>query len=204
MNTPMMAEHLQTQEICVYDNRSVILHNHYLLAKYNRHINVEVCASIKVVKYILIYIYKGPDQATLEVRNVDEMKQYIHLRYIGPVEACWHILEFSRHLKFPAIYCLPIHIKMYKWFTSILKTTLWRLQIDKAWQRPTYRMIYCQSRSSMHCSWCSTVYLSRVPTAHGLAQIRTEMKAMATRMCNWLDVLCSSKWRGMLPSLNPF
>lgn len=48
---------------------------------------------------------------TLEVGNVDEIKQYVDLRYIGLVEACWHILEFPRHLKFPAVYCLPVYVK---------------------------------------------------------------------------------------------
>jgi hypothetical protein len=95
----------------IYDNRRVVPHNPYLLAKYNCHINVEVCASIKAVKYIHKYIYKGPDRATLEVGNLDEIKQYIDSRYIGPVEACWHILEFPRHLEFPAVYRLPVHVK---------------------------------------------------------------------------------------------
>jgi len=44
----------------VHDNRSVVPHNPYLFAKYNCHINVEVCASVKAIKYIHKYIYKGP------------------------------------------------------------------------------------------------------------------------------------------------
>jgi hypothetical protein len=95
----------------IYDNRSVVPHHPYLLAKYGCHINVEVCASVKAVKYIHKYIYKGPDCATLEVGNVDELKQYVDARYIGPVEACWHILEFPRHLEIPAVYRLPVHLK---------------------------------------------------------------------------------------------
>jgi hypothetical protein len=91
----------------------VVPHSPYLLAKYNCHINVEVCASVKAIKYIHKYIYKGPDHATLEVTggNVDEIKEYIDSRYIGPMEACWHILEFSHHLELPVVYCLPVHIK---------------------------------------------------------------------------------------------
>jgi len=72
---------------------------------------VEVCASVKAVKYIHKYIYKGPDRATLEIQNVNEIKEYVDSRYIGPVEACWHILEFPRHLEFPAVYRLPVHLK---------------------------------------------------------------------------------------------
>ena len=97
----------------VYDNGSVVPHSPYLLTKYNCYINVEVCASIKAIKYIHKYIYKGPDHATLEISggNIDEIKQYVDSRYIGPIEACWHILEFPRHLELPTVYRLPDHIK---------------------------------------------------------------------------------------------
>ena len=54
-----------------YTNHDVP-HNPYLSAKYDCHINVEVCASIKAVKYIHKYIYKGPDMATVRVGQTDE------------------------------------------------------------------------------------------------------------------------------------
>ncbi|XP_071930166.1 uncharacterized protein [Coffea arabica] len=43
------------------DNRWIIHYNAYLLAKYDCHINVEVCSAIEAVKYIYKYIYKGHD-----------------------------------------------------------------------------------------------------------------------------------------------
>ena len=52
---------------------------------FNCHINVEACGSIKSVKYLLKYIYKGHDRASIAVRegdnaegngNVDEIKQF--------------------------------------------------------------------------------------------------------------------------------
>jgi hypothetical protein len=70
----------------------------YLSTKYNCHINVEVCASVKAVKYIHKYIYKGHDLCTVQVDQkgnanavIDKIKEYIDGCYIGPVEACWHI-----------------------------------------------------------------------------------------------------------------
>jgi hypothetical protein len=42
------------------DNRWVVPFNHSLLMLYNCHINVEICSSIKTVKYLYKYIYKGP------------------------------------------------------------------------------------------------------------------------------------------------
>ncbi|THH13907.1 hypothetical protein EW146_g6363 [Bondarzewia mesenterica] len=95
----------------VFDNRDVVPHNPYLSAKYDCHINVEICASIKAIKYIHKYIYKGHDRATLELGEVDEIKEYVDARYIGPVEACWHVFEFPMHLELPTVYRLPIHLQ---------------------------------------------------------------------------------------------
>ncbi|UYV75945.1 hypothetical protein LAZ67_13001882 [Cordylochernes scorpioides] len=38
------------------DNRWVVPYNPYLLVRFNAHINVEFCASVKSVKYIFIYL----------------------------------------------------------------------------------------------------------------------------------------------------
>ncbi|GBM51868.1 hypothetical protein AVEN_239962-1 [Araneus ventricosus] len=45
------------------DNRWVVPYNPWLLKKFNAHINVEVCASVKSVKYLYKYVYKGRDAA---------------------------------------------------------------------------------------------------------------------------------------------
>ena len=95
----------------IMDNRDVVPYSPYLLAKYNCHINVKICASVKAVKYIHKYIYKGHDCATLEVvGGVDEIKEYVDAQYIGPIEACWHIFEFGMHLELPTVYRLPMHL----------------------------------------------------------------------------------------------
>ena len=44
------------------DNRWFVPYNPYLLWLFNCHINVEACGSIKIVKYIFNYIYKGHDR----------------------------------------------------------------------------------------------------------------------------------------------
>ena len=51
----------------VLDNRWVVPYNPYLLMRYNCHINIEVCSSIKAVKYLFKYIYKGHDRASFIV-----------------------------------------------------------------------------------------------------------------------------------------
>jgi hypothetical protein len=62
---------------CTYTNRDVIPYNPFLSAKYDCHINVEVCISVKAIKYIHKYIYKGHDRTTLEFSGDDEIKQYL-------------------------------------------------------------------------------------------------------------------------------
>jgi hypothetical protein len=54
------------------DNRWVVPYNPYLLRLFNYHINVEACGSIKVVKYLFKYIYKGHDRASVAVREADK------------------------------------------------------------------------------------------------------------------------------------
>ncbi|KAK4511760.1 uncharacterized protein ATC70_007304 [Mucor velutinosus] len=45
------------------DNCCVVPHNFYLVAKYNAHINMEICSQVNSVKYIYKYVYKGHDRA---------------------------------------------------------------------------------------------------------------------------------------------
>jgi hypothetical protein len=56
------------------DNRWVVSYNSYLLCLFNCHINVEACGSIKAVKYLFKYIYKGHDRAVVAVREADKDK----------------------------------------------------------------------------------------------------------------------------------
>jgi hypothetical protein len=46
-----------------FDNRWVVPYNPYLSLLFNCHINVKVCTSIAVVKYLYKYVCKGHDRA---------------------------------------------------------------------------------------------------------------------------------------------
>ena len=92
------------------DNRWIIPYNPYLSAKYRAHINVEVCASVRSVKYIHKYIYKGNDRTTLRLTDGDEVSQYLQGRYIGPSEAIWRLFEFPVHEEFPPVIQLAVHL----------------------------------------------------------------------------------------------
>ncbi|KAF7150782.1 hypothetical protein RHSIM_Rhsim02G0030300 [Rhododendron simsii] len=62
------------------DNRDVVPYNAYLSKLFNCHINVEVCAGMRCVKYIYKYIYKGNDRATMVLGPIDEIKEYLDAR----------------------------------------------------------------------------------------------------------------------------
>jgi hypothetical protein len=89
----------------------VVPYNPYLTLKYNAHINVEVCSSIRAIKYIHKYIFKGGDRSTVEIQlDVDEIKQYINGRYLGAVEVTWRTLEYPVHGMSPSVFQLAIHL----------------------------------------------------------------------------------------------
>ncbi len=53
------------------DNRWVVPYNPELLLKFDAHINVEVCASVKNIKYIYKYVHKGADMASVGAQQAD-------------------------------------------------------------------------------------------------------------------------------------
>lgn len=94
-----------------FTNKDVVPHSKQLIVEFDCHINLEVCASIKSVKYIHKYIYKGPDRATLQTQGHDEVKAFLDSRYISSVEAAWRLFEFAMHLEWPSVYRLPVHLE---------------------------------------------------------------------------------------------
>lgn len=102
------------------DNRYVVPYNPYLLAKFNCHINVEVCTTVKSVKYIYKYVYKGYDSATVALGNentndllnaqIDEVQNFLSGRYVGSTEAVWRIYENPMHFQSHSIVRLDIHL----------------------------------------------------------------------------------------------
>lgn len=74
------------------DNSYVVPYCPFLIAKYDCHINVEICADIKLVKYLYKYIHKWHDRIAYSVvghistDTEDEIQSPVH-----PPEACWHI-----------------------------------------------------------------------------------------------------------------
>ncbi|XP_022003440.2 uncharacterized protein LOC110900870 [Helianthus annuus] len=98
------------------DNRWVVPYNPRLLMMFNCHMNVEVCSSIKSVKYLFKYVYKGHDKQVIQVDQsepgvvINEIKRFQDARYISPPEAMWLIFSFSLSQIFPAVLALQLHL----------------------------------------------------------------------------------------------
>ena len=60
-----------------YTSKGVVLHNLWLLEKFDCHINVDTCSRLKVIKYLLWYPFKGDNRDKCPVWIVkDERTQY--------------------------------------------------------------------------------------------------------------------------------
>lgn len=99
------------------DNRYVVPYNPTMLKLFNCFINVEIVSTVKYVKYLYKYIYKGKDAAAITINkenstimNHDEIRNFIDGRYVGPVEAVWRILGKTLQDKSHAIIRLPVHL----------------------------------------------------------------------------------------------
>nr|XP_027114315.1 uncharacterized protein LOC113732586 [Coffea arabica] len=98
------------------DNRWVVPYNPYLLALFDCHMNVEICSTIKLVKYLYKYVFKGHDQVSFRIMtddsatDTDEIKEFQKGRYISPPEAFWRIYEFRLNEMTPSVYTLQVHL----------------------------------------------------------------------------------------------
>ncbi|GBM18222.1 hypothetical protein AVEN_38994-1 [Araneus ventricosus] len=97
------------------DNRWVALYNPWLSKKLNAPINVEVCVSIKSVKYLYKYVYKGHDAASIRFENEntlnhDEILSFLDGRYVSAPEAMWSLNEFNLLEKFHTVVRLAVHL----------------------------------------------------------------------------------------------
>ena len=104
----------------VLDNRWVVPYNPTLSVKYDAHINVEVAASIRSVKYLYKYVYKGHDCARVQLNRLpdgadraeppDEIDMYLNTRYVCAPEAVWRLLAFEMHHQSHTVVRLAVHL----------------------------------------------------------------------------------------------
>ncbi|KAL5568507.1 hypothetical protein UlMin_025082 [Ulmus minor] len=98
-------------------NQWVVPYNPYLLGKFNCHINVEICSTVKAIKYLYKNIYKGHDRIAFHInsnnneKNIDEIQNFQSARCISPPEAIWRIYSFILNENHPSVYTLQLHLE---------------------------------------------------------------------------------------------
>ncbi|XP_062202004.1 uncharacterized protein LOC133904523 [Phragmites australis] len=90
------------------------------LDEYRIELNTDISLnqrSIKAVKYLFKYIYKGNDHASFSVDHTDnngavvnEIKQYRDARFITPPEAVYKIFGFPLYDVYPSVLQLQLHL----------------------------------------------------------------------------------------------
>jgi hypothetical protein len=86
-------------------------HNPYLTKTFNAHINIEVYADIRSVKYLFKYIYKGPDRVVALIASpTNEIQQYIDVWYLSATKGVDSLLSFKKHTEWPPVIQLVIHL----------------------------------------------------------------------------------------------
>ena len=96
------------------DNSWIIPYNPWLTAKYDAHVNVEICSSIKAVKYLYKYVHKGHDRANVALAKSsvrDEITDFQDARYISACEAMWRLFRFPMCGHSPKVVRLQVHLE---------------------------------------------------------------------------------------------
>ena len=101
-----------------YKNDRVVPYSPWLLKKFDCHINVEYCHSVHSIKYVIKYIKKGTDMATIAIEKDNsedkkphnEVLEFENKRYVSSIEASTRIQEHPITGRNPAVVSLPVHL----------------------------------------------------------------------------------------------
>ncbi|XP_072084498.1 uncharacterized protein [Arachis hypogaea] len=131
--------------------KMVVPYNPWLLLKYDCHINVEIYSSIKSIKYLYMYCYKGPDHVAMEVHKssyYDEMKQFIDARWIAALEACWRIFKFNFYRMYPSVERLQVHLPNQHQVSFYEHQTISKIVNDEYFSRTMLTKFFALNRAN--------------------------------------------------------
>ena len=83
------------------DNRRVVPYNPYLFALFDCHLNVEICSTVKLVKYLYKYVYKGYDRVSFHIHSenshedIDGILDFQSGRWVVAAEAFWPFFDLN-------------------------------------------------------------------------------------------------------------
>ena len=172
----------------IFDNCNVVPYNQYLSAKYDCHINFEVCASVKVIKYIHKYMCKGHDQ--MKYWNTLGPVTLVHWRLFGILlnSLCMKRSPLSTVFLFTLQISKPSISTM-----MMILVKLWTMMLPK---RLSLLSGLLQIVQSLHQS--SIPILTSPITC--LGEKVQKVEATQLSQCHWEDVSCSPICRRTLLS----
>jgi hypothetical protein len=101
----------QTWYNCNIDNSWIVSYNIYLLLKYACHINVVMCTSVNIIRYVYKNNFKGgdldmasygvPGQYGQPAPPQNEIAEFEDLQSCGTTEACWRLYGFETSMLYP-------------------------------------------------------------------------------------------------------
>ncbi|GJU18149.1 DNA helicase PIF1, ATP-dependent [Tanacetum coccineum] len=119
----------KTQHVQPMGNVQNIFQNNFRqkpsLMKKATHIIEEGTIRSKAIKYLFKYLNKGPDRATIVIKEnvkngttvarekvleVDEIKNYLNCRFLAPCEVVWRLFSFDIHYSYPTVMQLSFHL----------------------------------------------------------------------------------------------
>lgn len=127
----------------VVTNQHIVPYNPHFVMKYNCHINFEWCSSIKSVKYLFKYIFKGHDLANVQIKgelNHNEIDMYVNGRSVTAFEGIYRIYAFDIVTLSHSIERLPVHEE--NMHTLILKDDPKKDDILKSLEKDTMLMAW--------------------------------------------------------------
>jgi hypothetical protein len=89
--------------------------------RYNCHINVEVCRSIKCAKYLYKYVFKGHNRVSVSIDQsqpnmdgqplvINEIKKYRDGMCIIAIEAMYGLYDFPLYYMSPCVLQMQVHL----------------------------------------------------------------------------------------------
>ncbi len=109
-NDRIWMKHVNDRDVHL-NNTWVMSYNSYLTRKYSAHINVEICESIQIIKYVHKYVYKEEDWTIMKLKNnLNEITRHLNDRYISLNQTAWNLFEFRNHIENSFITRLIVHL----------------------------------------------------------------------------------------------
>jgi hypothetical protein len=170
----------------VMDSRWVVPYNPYFTKKYKAHKNFEVCIGVKAIKYINKYVYKVSGRTALVIEDTqDEIKNYLHSKYIGPSETVWNLFQFKTHEEDLTVISLQVHLpgQQAVYFPSEASTA----EIARILERNMTTLMAFFAYNARNEDGRQHLY-QEFPQHFIFDERRKKMAPSLVRFCHWQDV----------------